>query len=59
MMMIIKHHDRIFLPGRAIDQATPGVILCQIRKPHLPFTNNSPEQSLRHWVISRLISRYN
>ena len=32
------------------------VIMRQVREPYLALTNNAAEQSLRHWVISRLIS---
>ena len=32
------------------------VIMRQVREPQLALTNNIAEQSLRHWVISRLIS---
>lgn len=32
------------------------VILRQVAEPHLPLTNNTAEQALRHWVIARRIS---
>ena len=33
-----------------------NVILRQVAEPHLPLTNNTAEQALRHWVIARRIS---
>ena len=32
------------------------VIVRQLSEPHLPLSNNEAERTLRHWVISRLIS---
>lgn len=54
-----KHHDDAYKKLRELARELLidwDVILRQVREPHLPLTNNRAEQSLRHWVISRLIS---
>lgn len=54
-----RHSDDLHIKLRSLAREMLydwTVILRQLGEPHLPLTNNLAERTLRHWVISRLIS---
>jgi transposase len=54
-----QHYDDLHKGLRAVAREFLldwEVIVCQLKNPHLPLTNNESERSLRHWVIARHLS---